>query len=75
MLINLGKVGHAPYRTTMSVPATRADQSPSLVSTRPAGRKLTLLVHITTENLSKRITRNGTTPVRGFVWAFPLVES
>jgi hypothetical protein len=36
---------------------------------------LTLLVHITGENLAKRIARNGITPVRGFVWAFPILES
>jgi hypothetical protein len=36
---------------------------------------LTLLVHITAENLAKRITRNGITPVRGFVWAFPILKS
>ncbi len=36
---------------------------------------MTLLVHVTAENLAKRIARNGITPVRGFVWAFPILES
>ena len=36
---------------------------------------MTLLVHITAENLARRIARNGICPVRGFVWAFPLLES
>jgi hypothetical protein len=36
---------------------------------------LTLLVHITAENLAKRIVRNGITPARGFVWAFPVLEN
>lgn len=36
---------------------------------------MTLLVHITAENLAKRIARNGIAPVRGFVWAFPILES
>jgi hypothetical protein len=33
------------------------------------------LVHITAENVAKRIARNGIAPVRGFVWAFPVIES
>ena len=36
---------------------------------------MTLLVHVTAENLAKRIARNGITPVQGFVWAFPILES
>ena len=32
-------------------------------------------MHITAENLAKRITRNGITPLRGFVWAFPILKS
>jgi hypothetical protein len=33
------------------------------------------LVHITAENVAKRIARNGIAPVHGFVWAFPIIES
>jgi len=36
---------------------------------------LALLVHITAENVAKRIARNGIAPVHGFVWAFPVIES
>jgi hypothetical protein len=36
---------------------------------------LALLVHITAENLAKRIARNGISPKGGFVWAFPILES
>jgi len=36
---------------------------------------VTLLVHITAENLAKRLARNGIAPVNGFVWAFPVLES
>jgi hypothetical protein len=36
---------------------------------------LALLVHITAENVAKRIARNGIAPIRGFVWAFPVIES
>ncbi len=36
---------------------------------------MTLLVHITADNLVKRILRNGIAPVRGMVWAFPVLDS
>jgi hypothetical protein len=36
---------------------------------------LTVLVHIAAENLATRIARNGISPVQGFVWAFPMLES
>jgi hypothetical protein len=36
---------------------------------------VTLLVHITAENLAKRLARNGIAPVNGYVWAFPVLES
>jgi len=36
---------------------------------------LTHLVHITAENVAKRIARNGISPVHGFVWTFPIIES
>ena len=42
-------------------------------STRGYG--LALLVHITAANVARRIARNGIAPVRGFVWAFPVIES
>src|SRR5262245_45946915 len=36
---------------------------------------MTLLVHTTAENRAKRIARNGITPARGVVWAFPILQS
>ena len=32
-------------------------------------------MHITADNLVKRILRNGIAPVHGMVWAFPVLES
>jgi hypothetical protein len=36
---------------------------------------LALLVHITRENVAKRVVRNGINPAQGFVWAFPVLAS